>query len=203
MLFISSFHFVNNFNIIFIYFVNFPGFSLVSAQVPRNDDTNFPTGLRLLNDFTYDLNDDTRDYEIFHLPHLNSKSNSELPLDLNVFGNVVKLKLHPNRNLLSPNFKAHVKDEIYGDRELNFTETHCHYLHRGDDMMAAISFCQERQAQGILFLPNDTFEIRPILPNKLERKHVPHMLRRIPFLPREFGDDVSNVILPFSSNQVC
>lgn len=56
----------------------------------------------------------------------------------------INLKLRPNENLISPNFKIHVRDEIFGE-ELNYNVSNCHYLHQADSLSAAISFCDEER----------------------------------------------------------
>lgn len=114
------------------------------------------------------------DYEIVHLPEslwsgresvtTDGSDDGGKYLSFKVFNKQVELNLFPNKNLISPFSRIVKKSEnsttktYYANEEPN----HCHFLHENINSTAAISNCESTEIHGLIFLPDDSFEIIPL-----------------------------------------
>nr|XP_012230171.1 PREDICTED: A disintegrin and metalloproteinase with thrombospondin motifs 2-like isoform X2 [Linepithema humile] len=106
----------------------------------------------------------TQDIEIILLPSWNSTGVKEIPLTLKVFGQLIQLNLRRNDRIVSPVFqvwKYNSKNVTEMLSQINALDT-CFYFHEDHVNSAAINFCQEYGLEGLVFLENDTLEIRPL-----------------------------------------
>lgn len=116
------------------------------------------------------------DYEIVDLPESLWSGRESVIIDGNeedegkylnfkVFNKQVELNLYPNKHLISPHSKIVKKSsgnktskKYYASSEPNF----CHFLHENAYSTAAISNCESTEIHGLIFLPDDSFEILPL-----------------------------------------
>lgn len=85
-------------------------------------------------------------------------------LNFKVFNKQVELNLFPNKYLISPHSKIVKKSgnkttkNYYASSQPNF----CHFLHENANSTAAISNCDASEIHGLIFLPDESFEILPL-----------------------------------------
>ncbi|KAF0764866.1 A disintegrin and metalloproteinase with thrombospondin motifs adt-2-like isoform X2, partial [Aphis craccivora] len=83
------------------------------------------------------------------------------------FGRSVKLFLEPNDRLISDNFVWKIRDDSESVTYAEKSPRRCHYMHRishnGDgDVTAAFTYCPGSSKNGIVFLPDVTYELQSI-----------------------------------------
>ncbi|XP_058814760.1 A disintegrin and metalloproteinase with thrombospondin motifs adt-1-like [Topomyia yanbarensis] len=114
---------------------------------------------------------------------------------------VVTLDLRARTNLVTTNTKFVTRCENGTTKEYVHRSTNdCHYLHVDHESSAAITSCDLRNYQGIVFLPNQTLEIQPL--NDRLRNLIPlyghflvesqnlHLIKRTSFEDVIFADDL-------------
>ncbi|CAH1114535.1 unnamed protein product, partial [Psylliodes chrysocephalus] len=153
--------------------------------------------------------DNIPEYEIVELPIVlpieqsmneDGKDNIEVfDYSFYAFQRPINLKLKRNSDLIASDFKTYLHDEA-GIVTLKNAPRNCHYLHKDDKTVAAISICSSKNIQGLIFLENTTLEVQPLnerLQNILDLKapltetieneediKMPHLIKRATFLPR-------------------
>ncbi|XP_012220682.1 A disintegrin and metalloproteinase with thrombospondin motifs adt-2-like isoform X1 [Linepithema humile] len=105
-----------------------------------------------------------QDIERILLPAWNPTSAEEIPLTLKIFGKQIQLNLRRNVSCTCEVWKHDAKDITEELPRLNASDP-CYYLHKDRISTAAINFCQGRGWEGLVFLKNDTLEIRPLRDN--------------------------------------
>ncbi|XP_067210451.1 A disintegrin and metalloproteinase with thrombospondin motifs adt-2-like [Linepithema humile] len=106
----------------------------------------------------------TRDMETILLPTLSPTGVKEISITLKVFGRLIQLNLHGSDRVVPPAFegwKYNVKNVTEKLLELNVS-SHCYYYHEDHISSAAIDFCHEHGLEGLVFMENNTIEIRPL-----------------------------------------
>ncbi|XP_045483108.1 A disintegrin and metalloproteinase with thrombospondin motifs adt-2-like [Harmonia axyridis] len=111
-------------------------------------------------------------YEVVYLPtileveaenyKIDDIDKETIDYEFSAFEQPISLKLKRNEKLLSRNFKTYIKNGSIDEGVLNSYSKNCHYLHKDDSSIAAISICQPQSIQGIIILNNETFEIHPL-----------------------------------------
>nr|XP_012217909.1 PREDICTED: A disintegrin and metalloproteinase with thrombospondin motifs 7-like [Linepithema humile] len=115
----------------------------------------------LLNEANAYIRQDT---ETILLPVLNPIGAKEIPLTLKVFGQLIQLNLRKNDQIVPPEFevwKNNWKSDTEKLLQLNVSDP-CYYYHKDYISSAAINFCHEYGLNGLVFLQDDTLEIRPL-----------------------------------------
>ncbi|XP_012230637.1 A disintegrin and metalloproteinase with thrombospondin motifs 7-like [Linepithema humile] len=103
----------------------------------------------------------TQNTETTLLPAWYPTDAKKIPLSLKVFGQLIQLNLHRNDRIVSPEYevlKYHIKDKL---SQLKASDP-CLYIHKDHVSSAIINFCNEHGLEGLVFLKNDNFEIRPL-----------------------------------------
>nr|XP_012230667.1 PREDICTED: uncharacterized protein LOC105676986 [Linepithema humile] len=103
----------------------------------------------------------TQDTETILLPAWNPTGAKEISLTLKVFGQLIQLNLHKNDRIVLSEYevwKYHLKDKL---SQLKASDS-CLYIHRDHVSSAIINFCDEYGLEGLVFLKNDNFEIKPL-----------------------------------------
>nr|XP_012224547.1 PREDICTED: disintegrin and metalloproteinase domain-containing protein 28-like [Linepithema humile] len=105
----------------------------------------------------------TQDSEIILLPVWNPTDAEEIPLTLKVFGKLIQLNLRKNDKIVSPTFEEwkYNTKSIKKMSQLKALDS-CFYIHEDHVSSAAINFCHENGLEGLIFVENDTLEIRPL-----------------------------------------
>ncbi|XP_067208708.1 A disintegrin and metalloproteinase with thrombospondin motifs 2-like [Linepithema humile] len=106
----------------------------------------------------------TQDSEIILLPAWNPTGMKKIPLTLKVFGKLIELNLRRNdRTVLSAFevWKYNAKGVTENLSQLKASNS-CFYLHEDHVSFAAINFCRGNGLEGIIFMENDTLDIRPL-----------------------------------------
>ncbi|XP_067212643.1 A disintegrin and metalloproteinase with thrombospondin motifs 7-like isoform X1 [Linepithema humile] len=106
----------------------------------------------------------TQDTEIILLPASNPTGAEEIPLTLKVFGELIHLNLRQNDRIVSSEFEVwnnNAKSVTAKLLQLNVSDP-CYYYHKDHISSAAINFCHEYGWEGLVFVENDTLEIRPL-----------------------------------------
>ncbi|KAF7280146.1 hypothetical protein GWI33_006323 [Rhynchophorus ferrugineus] len=162
------------------------------------------TGPDLAYYFHTDDENSVPDYDIVFLPEdwpqqerfLDNEPGNELNYSFSAFERQIDLKLKRNENIVAPNFKTYIHEHDGNVRYLNEIPANCHYLHREGDLVAALSICNPKSVQGLIFFDNSTFEIHPLTPNlqrlakREARTGVPHIIKRAKFASEYLLDDL-------------
>jgi hypothetical protein len=159
------------------------------------------------------------EYEIVDLPDglnsgrvsvtINGDDDESKYVKFTVFNKQIELNLFPNKVLISPFTKIVRKNdnssasEFYAQSE----PEHCHYLHANAYSTAAVSNCVSSEVNGLIFLPDDSFEILPltgrlkaIMPEyelydetrAITIIKIPHLVKRSTFNAGSFENDFVN-----------
>nr|XP_012218082.1 PREDICTED: uncharacterized protein LOC105669606 isoform X1 [Linepithema humile] len=105
-----------------------------------------------------------QDTETVLLPASNPTGAKEIPLTLKVFGQLIQLNLRRNDRIVPPQFKVwknNGKSDTEKLLQLNISDS-CYYYHKDHISSAAINFCHEYGLEGLVFVEDDTLEIRPL-----------------------------------------
>ncbi|KAK9873745.1 hypothetical protein WA026_002100 [Henosepilachna vigintioctopunctata] len=156
-------------------------------------------------------------YDIVYLPTVEAITEADrfdgtekeemIDYTFSAFDQPVSLKLKRNKNLLAPNFKTFIRNGDESVKILPKYTKNCHYLHKDEISVAAISSCQPQSVQGIIIMNNETLEIHPLTQRlqtvlKLREplldsvsnfdldEKVPHLVKRASKIPAGALDDV-------------
>lgn len=116
------------------------------------------------------------DYEIVDLPESLWSGRESITVEgeehdeskhvsFKVFNKQVDLNLFPNKNLITPYTRIIKKSGNKTTKTFypkNKPPHFCHYLHESVHSTAAISNCEPTEVHGLIFLPEDSFEILPL-----------------------------------------
>ncbi|KAL7042361.1 hypothetical protein ACKWTF_001110 [Chironomus riparius] len=173
-----------------------------------NEELQFYFGTNLISSLP--------DYEIVDLPEslwsgresvtANADEDDSKYVNFKVFNKQVELNLFPNKYLISPYTRIVKKsgnktlNKYYANSKPKF----CHYIHNNNYSTAAISNCERTEIHGLIFLPDDSFEILPLttrlkslmpenLPEDATRStaftKIPHLVKKSKFTMGTFEND--------------
>ncbi|RZB39497.1 Sod Cu, Reprolysin, Pep M12B propep and/or HMA domain containing protein [Asbolus verrucosus] len=106
------------------------------------------------------------EYEVVYLPELPSSVEALEDADtfdysFSAFERPIDLKLKKNDRIAASNLKTYLTEGDFVE-VLASPPKSCHYIHRDASTVAAISACEPRSMQGLIFLDDTTLEIHPL-----------------------------------------